>query len=179
MKNKILYINIFSTIALIIIFSHQNCIASYNFQQALSQIHLLANALDVFQLDVGRYPSNEEGLVVLLENNNELVGWNGPYIEKKKIPLDPWNKDYQYIYPAKYGSQKFDLYSFGRNGLDEFGKGDDISQWKGYNHKYYKTKESYFFHYIIFIFISGLLITIIIALILKNRRLREKKKKII
>jgi general secretion pathway protein G len=63
---------------------------------AKAQIESLTKALDTFRLDVGRYPSNEEGLVALMTRPaNGADGWNGPYL-KKAVPKDPWGHDYQY-----------------------------------------------------------------------------------
>ncbi|MGR9101154.1 MAG: type II secretion system major pseudopilin GspG, partial [Gammaproteobacteria bacterium] len=59
------------------------------------QIEDLAAALDMYKLDVGRYPTTEQGLESLIEQPSDVRNWNGPYLRKNKIPQDPWNQDYR------------------------------------------------------------------------------------
>jgi general secretion pathway protein G len=80
---------------------------------ARSQIDALAKSLDTFRLDVGRYPTAEEGLAVLMNKPEALRGWNGPYL-KKAIPLDPWQHAYVYQYPV--GNGDFRVISYGKDG---------------------------------------------------------------
>jgi len=84
----------------------------------------IAVALDLFEMDNGRYPSSEEGLAVLRSNPGSLPNWKGPYL--KKDPKDPWGKDYIYKSPGSHNSD-YDLYSAGPNGLE--GDSDDIGNW--------------------------------------------------
>jgi general secretion pathway protein G len=95
---------------------------------AKSQISEYESALDQFKLDVGRYPSNEEGLVVLKTRPANVTNWDGPYL-KKDIAPDPWGKPYVYRFPGTHGD--FDLLSFGADG-QEGGDGDgvDITSWQ-------------------------------------------------
>jgi len=94
-----------------------------------AQLEDLAAGLDLFKLDVGRYPDNREGLLVLVKASDELTGWNGPYLRKKKLPLDPWNNDYVYRSPGL--EYDFDLFSYGADGeLDGTGENNDISAWE-------------------------------------------------
>lgn len=86
------------------------------------QIEELASALDMYRLDVGRYPTGDEGLQALVEPSASARNWNGPYLRKKKMPLDPWNNPYHYAMPGQHG--KFDLYSLGADG-SEGGEGED------------------------------------------------------
>ncbi len=97
-------------------------------QTAAAQIQMLATALDIFYLDVGRYPITDEGLTALNKNPGTLPGWSGPYLDKG-IPKDPWGRDYQYKYPGEHGA--YDLFSLGADGA-EGGEGDnkDITNWK-------------------------------------------------
>lgn len=81
-------------------------------------------ALDMFELDNGRYPTTEEGLNALLHNPGSLPRWKGPYI--KKEPKDPWGKIYLYKFPGTH-TQDYDLYSAGPNGVE--GDEDDIGNW--------------------------------------------------
>jgi len=94
-----------------------------------AQLEDLAAGLDLFKLDVGRYPDNREGLLALVKTSEDLKGWNGPYLRKKKLPLDPWNNDYVYKSPGL--EYDFDLFSYGADGEPE-GSGDnsDISAWE-------------------------------------------------
>lgn len=86
------------------------------------QIEELASAFDMYRLDVGRYPVTDEGLQALVEQPASARNWNGPYLRKKKVPLDPWNNPYHYVMPGQHG--KFDLYSLGADG-SEGGEGED------------------------------------------------------
>ncbi|HWP00148.1 MAG TPA: type II secretion system major pseudopilin GspG [Methylococcus sp.] len=86
------------------------------------QVEELAAALDMYKLDVGRYPTTEEGLNALVEQPSTARVWNGPYLRKKKVPLDPWNNPYHYISPGQHG--KFDLWSWGADNA-EGGEGED------------------------------------------------------
>jgi general secretion pathway protein G len=94
------------------------------------QIEELTAALDMYKLDVGRYPQSAQGLAALVEKPSDGNRWNGPYIRKnKKIPEDPWKHSYHYVSPGKHG--KFDLYSLGADG-QEGGEGtdQDINSWQ-------------------------------------------------
>lgn len=93
------------------------------------QIEELAGALDMYRLDVGSYPSSEQGLKALVEKPGNVSIWNGPYLRKNKVPQDPWLKDYQYVAPGQHG--KFDLFSLGADGR-EGGEGEDqdLASWE-------------------------------------------------
>ena len=86
------------------------------------QIEELAATLDMYKLDVGSYPSNDQGLNALIESPDSNKRWNGPYLRKSKIPLDPWQQEYHYVSPGEHG--KFDLYTLGADGK-EGGEGED------------------------------------------------------
>lgn len=86
------------------------------------QIEDLAGALDMYRLDVGRYPTTEQGLQSLVEKPEGAKSWNGPYLRKNKVPQDPWNQDYNYKSPGEHG--RFDLYTLGTDGR-EGGEGED------------------------------------------------------
>ncbi|HHN65052.1 MAG TPA: type II secretion system protein GspG [Nitrospirae bacterium] len=88
---------------------------------AKAQIELLGEALDQFRLDTGRYPTTSEGLEALLEDPG-VKGWDGPYLKKKKIPLDPWGEPYHYQSPGSHG--EYDLFSYGRD-KQPSGEGED------------------------------------------------------
>src|SRR5262249_50722514 len=76
---------------------------------ARAQIELLGTALDTFRLDVGRYPSSQEGLAALRQRPGGTDRWDGPYL-KKDVPKDPWDKPYYYRSPGE-GGRPYDLYS--------------------------------------------------------------------
>jgi general secretion pathway protein G len=96
---------------------------------ARTQIAEFEGVLDVFRLDLGRYPTNEEGLQALRSRPGNLVNWDGPYL-RKDVPMDPWGHPYVYRIPGQRGGD-FDLYSFGADGA-EGGEGDaaDVGNWK-------------------------------------------------
>ncbi len=93
------------------------------------QIEDLAATLDMYKLDVGRYPTTEQGLQALVEKPADVKRWNGPYLRKNKIPLDPWQEAYHYTSPGEHG--RFDLYTFGADG-QQGGEGEDqdIVSWE-------------------------------------------------
>ena len=97
-------------------------------QAARTQIELLGTALDTFRLDIGRYPSSQEGLNVLQEGRG-IPGWDGPYL-KKGVPADPWGRPYLYVSPGEHGV--YDLFTYGADGAPG-GDGDarDLASWAG------------------------------------------------
>jgi len=92
------------------------------------QLEDIAAGLDLFKLDVGRYPNSSEGLQILVSNFFDLPGWNGPYLRKNKLPKDPWGRDYIYIIPGT--NNDYDLYTYGLDGKSG-GEDEnlDISVW--------------------------------------------------
>ena len=92
------------------------------------QIEDLSATLDMYRLDMGKYPTSEQGLQALVERPDDAKRWNGPYLSKNKVPQDPWGTDYKYESPGQKG--KFDLYSFGADGT-EGGEGEDqdLASW--------------------------------------------------
>jgi general secretion pathway protein G len=96
---------------------------------AAAQIELLGTALDSFRLDVGRYPTSSEGLEALLTTPSGVETWNGPYLKKQEIPLDPWKEPYHYESPGSHGD--YDLYTYGRDKAVGGEKEDtDIVSWQ-------------------------------------------------
>lgn len=92
------------------------------------QIRDFEQALEVYKLDVGRFPSSEEGLEALMRQPGSLVGWNGPYLRGNNIPLDPWNRAYLYRSPGE--RSEIDIYSLGADGA-QGGEGEnaDVGNW--------------------------------------------------
>jgi general secretion pathway protein G len=94
-------------------------------QVAKIQIKEIEGALQLFSFDMARYPSSAEGLEALVQNPGAGDSWKGPYLTKKNLPKDPWEKPYAYRFPGIHGD--FDLYSFGADGTE--GNEDDICNW--------------------------------------------------
>jgi general secretion pathway protein G len=91
----------------------------------------IAIALDLYELDNGRYPTSEQSLRALVSkptSSPEPANWNGPYLKKRKIPADPWNRPYVYVSPGTHNVEDYDLYSYGPDGVE--GGGDDITNWE-------------------------------------------------
>jgi general secretion pathway protein G len=95
---------------------------------AKAQIELFGTALDALRLDVGRYPTSEEGLKALREKPSGMENWKGPYLPKE-IPLDPWGKPYIYKSPGEH--EEYDLISYGLDGAPGGeGENEDVVNWK-------------------------------------------------
>jgi general secretion pathway protein G len=100
-------------------------------QAAAIQIERLGTVLDTYRLDVGRYPTTQEGLQVLVTRPMGVDRWDGPYLNKGEVPVDPWGRPYQYRSPGE-GGRPYDLWSLGSDGAP--GGADDardITSWGG------------------------------------------------
>jgi len=89
----------------------------------------LATALDLYEMDNGRYPTSEQGLKSLLQepaSAPEPTNWSGPYLKKKKLPTDPWQNEYVYVCPGTHNTDEYDLSSNGPDGVES---DDDIVNW--------------------------------------------------
>lgn len=94
---------------------------------ARAQMDSLEKALDAYRLDVGSYPSSEQGLAALMQRPGSEARWSGPYL-KKAVPNDPWGRPYQYKQPGEHG--EFDLFSLGKDGQPGgSGEAEDIGNW--------------------------------------------------
>ena len=94
---------------------------------AHAQIDALEKALETYRLDVGRYPTTEQGLDALNKAPAGVTKWQGPYL-KKTVPPDPWGKPYLYKQPGDHGD--FDIQSLGRDGrTGGDGEDADIGNW--------------------------------------------------
>jgi general secretion pathway protein G len=102
-------------------------VGSSKLKAAKAQIGMIGTALDAFRLDMGRYPTRDEGLEALRRNPGG-DGWDGPYMPKD-IPPDPWGRAYVYVSPGQHGD--YDLYSLGADG-SEGGDGEngDVRSWE-------------------------------------------------
>ena len=92
------------------------------------QIQSLGATLDLYRLDVGGYPSEDYGLDALIERPADAERWNGPYLRKREMLIDPWGRPYVYRQPGEHG--EFDLYTLGADNA-EGGEGEnrDVTSW--------------------------------------------------
>jgi general secretion pathway protein G len=92
------------------------------------QIEKLSGVLDLYRLEIGRYPTEQEGLLALVEKPPQADNWNGPYLKNRESLIDPWGQPYGYHSPGQHG--EFDLYTLG---ADEKEGGDgadkDVTNW--------------------------------------------------
>ena len=94
---------------------------------ARAQIDGLEKALDQYRLDLGHYPTTEQGLAALTERPAGDAKWTGPYL-KKAVPLDPWQHAYVYKCPGEHG--EYDLLSYAKDGQPGgTGEAEDIVSW--------------------------------------------------
>src|ERR1700726_1811830 len=93
-----------------------NYLSESKVKAAKIQMQSFASALDLFNLDVGRYPSTAEGLTALVRPTAGLAAWNGPYLKGNIVPKDPWNSPYVYRAPAEHGA--YDIVSYGSDGQE-------------------------------------------------------------
>ncbi|MBV9859451.1 MAG: type II secretion system major pseudopilin GspG [Alphaproteobacteria bacterium] len=85
-------------------------------------------ALDLFRLDLARYPTQEEGLQALVRKPPGLERWQGPYIKQAKAPVDPWGRPYHYRIPGEHGD--YDLYTLGADDAPGgTGENQDVVNW--------------------------------------------------
>lgn len=92
------------------------------------QVEDLSGAMDLYRLEVGRYPTTSEGLEALVQQPSGSPNWNGPYLKKSQVPKDPWGFEYQYRSPGEHGA--FDIWALGadnREGGD--GENQDVASW--------------------------------------------------
>jgi general secretion pathway protein G len=97
-------------------------------QTARIQVDALGSAVDAFVLDVGRVPTDAEGLQVLLTAPSDVPTWDGPYMKKSVSLIDPWGRAYLYRSPGRHG--EYDIYTLGADNR-EGGQNDatDIGNW--------------------------------------------------
>ena len=94
---------------------------------AAIQIRDLEQTLEMYKLDVGRFPTTSQGLGALVNKPAGVSGWNGPYL-KSDVPLDPWKNEYNYKYPGEKG--EVDIFSYGQNGSPGGeGEDSDVGNW--------------------------------------------------
>jgi general secretion pathway protein G len=80
------------------------------------QIENIGSALDMYKLDVGAYPTSDQGLLALVSKPNDVENWNGPYTKSDGVPKDPWNHPWTYHNPSSRQGHDYDLCSGGASG---------------------------------------------------------------
>jgi general secretion pathway protein G len=95
---------------------------------ARAQIVNIASILDLYKLEVGSYPDQQDGLNALLQQPPDAPRWNGPYVKKADALIDPWGEMYQYRFPGDHGD--YDLFTLGADHA-EGGEGEnqDLTSW--------------------------------------------------
>ena len=83
---------------------------------AHQSIERIAGVLDIYKLDVGTYPTTEQGLSALIARPTGVTRWNGPYLKGENVPQDPWGRPFVYHNPSQRAGKEYDLYSLGRTG---------------------------------------------------------------
>jgi general secretion pathway protein G len=102
-------------------------IGKSNTKVARAQIESFGQALDQYRLDVGQYPTTEQGLIALRQAPQQVMRWQGPYL-KRDIPDDPWGRAYVYRRPGQHG--EYDLISLGADGqAGGDGEAADVTSW--------------------------------------------------
>jgi general secretion pathway protein G len=93
------------------------------------QIEDLVATMDMYRLETGRYPTNDEGLEALVKKPGNAANWNGPYLKKGDVPKDPWGFEYQYRFPGQHGG--VDIWTLGADNR-EGGEGEnaDVASWE-------------------------------------------------
>jgi general secretion pathway protein G len=80
------------------------------------EIGQIGQALDLYKLEVGRYPTTQEGLQALIQAPSGAPNWNGPYWKKSTLPKDPWGNEYKYTSPVQ--NAPYEIMSYGGDGKE-------------------------------------------------------------
>ena len=98
------------------------------FETSKVQIGHISEALELYYLDVGRYPGSQDGLRALINSPGGTARWRGPYLKKAEAINDPWGQPYVYRFPGEHGA--FDVVSLGRdNAAGGDGENRDVVSW--------------------------------------------------
>lgn len=81
------------------------------------EIGQIAQTLDLYKLELGRYPTTQEGLQALVSAPSGVANWNGPYWKKQAVPKDPWGNEYRYAAPGS-NNQPYEIVSLGADGKE-------------------------------------------------------------
>ncbi len=104
-------------------------LGSSKIKAAKVQIEGIEAALQLYRIDNNGYPTTSEGLAALVKRPANAPNWNGPYLARRKVPLDPWNRPYNYRSPGQNGD--FDIFSLGAdNQKGGDGEKADIGNWQ-------------------------------------------------
>jgi general secretion pathway protein G len=101
--------------------------ASAKLSTAHAQIESFSSALDLYKIDIGRYPTTQEGLSALKAKPPTADNWNGPYVKNTTSLNDPWGHPYNYVSPGRHG--EFDLFSNGPDGEVANGADPPVRNW--------------------------------------------------
>jgi general secretion pathway protein G len=93
-----------------------NQLGSAKHKVAEQAIARLVGILDIYRLDVGGYPTTEQGLQALINRPSGVSGWNGPYVKTTEELNDPWGRRYDYRRPSQRPSHDYDIFSLGSEG---------------------------------------------------------------
>ena len=80
------------------------------------EIGQISQTLDLYKLEIGRYPTTQEGLQALITAPPGVNNWNGPYWKKQSVPKDPWGNEYKYTAPA--ATAPYEIISYGADGKE-------------------------------------------------------------
>jgi general secretion pathway protein G len=95
---------------------------------ARAQVVNIASILDLYKLEVGHYPDQQEGLEALVQQPPNEPRWNGPYVKKVDALIDPWGEMYQYRIPGEHGP--YDLFTLGADkAVGGEGEDQDVTSW--------------------------------------------------
>jgi general secretion pathway protein G len=104
--------------------------AKSQINQARIQVGAFKSAIELFNIDIGYYPSTQSGLNALIQCPSDVPNaskWGPtPYLDTA-IPLDPWGRPYQYCCPGRMNPNSFDVWSMGPDGQDN--TADDLGNW--------------------------------------------------
>jgi general secretion pathway protein G len=105
-----------------------NYLGESKVKAAKIQIESFSSTLDLYYLDVGRYPSTTEGLAALAQRPGGVETWNGPYLKGGVVPNDPWGRPYVYRSPGEHGV--YDIFSYGSHGQEGgTGTATNVTSW--------------------------------------------------
>lgn len=94
------------------------------------EIDQIGQSLDLYKLEIGKYPTSQEGLAALVTAPSGTSNWNGPYLKKTTVPKDPWGNEYKYVSPGDQ-NRPYDIVSMGSDGKEGGdGDGKDITSWQ-------------------------------------------------
>ena len=94
------------------------------------EIDQIGQSLDLYKLEIGRYPTSQDGLQALVAAPSGTANWNGPYLKKTSVPKDPWGNEYKYVSPGDQ-NRPYDIVSMGGDGKEGGdGDGKDITSWQ-------------------------------------------------